>query len=618
MDRDLRTGGGLMLRPASTRWFEVLCPRGESVRALAELARTGAVQAEVRPHAEEDFPVRHLEQGLREFRELYARYTPYWERGQLKRMPLVEPPDLVLRRALARIHAWRLDADPLIDILQASEEELARLKWLAQVLERVGASNLDFASIGESGPVLGSFCAILPPDADPRFPEVVLPRTVPWEDERCFLIVGPQDALGQAKKQVKGVKGRVIERPPWLKGDASQALGRVSARREFLSVRIVHLYAELDSLSHDYDLEVVLGEAAWLDWFASHVGGLEAASDHLVWITGWTDDLSGLSLTRALDRSGTRALLRLAPPPAGVRPPQILDNPAWLRPFEMFTRALGVPGTDEADPTPLLALVVPLLFGYMFGDLGQGLVLLAVGWWLRRRFQAARLLVAGGAGAMLFGLLFGSLFAREDLIPALWLHPLQEPLTVLMVPLIFAVLLLSLGQLLSGLGALRRGELGRWLLVDAGFLLLYLGLIVLVFGAAGPWPALLGLSWYLLGSLLVDRRLLGTLAALGHLAEGGLQILVNTLSFARVGAFALAHAALSVAVVTMADAVGSLVGAAAIMILGNLIIILLEGLVVSIQTTRLVLFEFFNRFLRGTGRVFRPLPPPPALVTGIA
>jgi V/A-type H+-transporting ATPase subunit I len=236
---------------------------------------------------------------------------------------------------------------------------------------------------------------------------------------------------------------------------------------------------------------------------------------------------------------------------------------------------------------------------------------------LRERFQAAPLFIAGGASAMLFGLLFGSLFAREDLIPPLWLHPMDAPLTVLMVPLGFAVLLLSLGQLLSGLGALRRGELGRWLLMDAGFLLLYLGLISLVSGSGTAWPALLGLFWYLVGSFVADRRLLGALAALGHLAEGGLQILVNTLSFARVGAFALAHAALSAAVVTIADGVDSLIGGLLILLLGNLLIILLEGLVVSIQTTRLVLFEFFNRFLRGTGRVFRPLPRPPEVIAGV-
>jgi V/A-type H+/Na+-transporting ATPase subunit I len=605
-----------MLRPATTRWFEVLCPRRESVCAVAELARTGAVETEVRPNAEEDFPVRHLAQGLAQYQGLYARYSPYWERCHLRRTPLVEPPGVVLRRALARIDAWRGEADPLIDTLQACEEELVRLKWFARVLERIEKSSLDFALLARSGPVIGSFCAILPRDASPALPDWAIPRTVPWEDERCYLILGPQDRLEQVKHQVMGVKGRVIERPSWLQGNADEALSRVTARRNFLSVRSVHLYAELDSLFEDYDLPVVLGEVAWLDWFASHVDGLESASEQLVWITGWTDDLTGSSLARALERSGTHALLRLKPPPPGTRPPQVLDNPLWLRPFEVFARTFGVPGADEADPTPLLAVVVPLLFGYMFGDLGQGLVLLSVGWLLRKRFEVARLLIAGGVSSSAFGLIFGSLFAREDLIPALWLHPMQEPLTVLMVPLAFAVLLLSLGQLLSGLGALRRGELGQWLLTDAGFLLLYLGLIGLVSGAEAFWPVLLGLSWYLLGSIIVSRKLLGTLAALGHLVEGGVQILVNTLSFARVGAFALAHAALSAAVVAMADATGSMVGALSIMVLGNLLVVLLEGLVVSIQTTRLVLFEFFNRFLRGTGRVFRPLPPPPAVVSG--
>jgi V/A-type H+-transporting ATPase subunit I len=127
------------------------------------------------------------------------------------------------------------------------------------------------------------------------------------------------------------------------------------------------------------------------------------------------------------------------------------------------------------------------------------------------------------------------------------------------------------------------------------------------------WVAVAGLVWYLAGAFLVHRALIGGLAAIGHLLESGMQILANTLSFARVGAFALAHSSLSVAVVTMADS-APLWAAILIMVLGNVVIILLEGLVVSIQTTRLVLFEFFNRFLRGTGRVFRPLPVPPAVV----
>jgi V/A-type H+-transporting ATPase subunit I len=605
-----------MLRPASTRWFEVLCPRSESVRTVAELARTGAVEIEVRSGAPEELPVQNLGPALAEYEKLLPRYGRYWERGRLRRMPLVEAPCVVLDRALARIAAWRREADPLIDTLQACEEELVRLRWLSRIIGRIQESPLDFSLVTGSGPVLGTFCAILPRDADPRLPEWVLPRTVPWEDERCYMILGPADRLEQVKQQVKAVKGRIVERPSWLRGSAGEALSRLQARREFLSTRVLHLYAELDTLFEDVDLGGVLGEAASLHWFASHVGGLELASDHLAWITGWTDDLSGRSLAQAMYRADTRALLRFAPAPRGARPPQVLDNPRWLKPFEVFAAAFGVPGGDEADPTPVLALVVPLLFGYMFGDVGQGAVLLALGWWLRDRLPVARLLIAGGASAMVFGFLFGSVFALEHVIPAVWLHPMADPLTVLLVPLAFAVLLLSLGQLLAGLGALWRGELGRWLMVEAGFLVFYLGLVGLVADLPLGWVTLVGLAWYLVGSYLLHRELLGALAAFGHLVEGGLQILVNTLSFARVGAFALAHAALSAAVVTMAEATGSPLGWLLILVLGNVLIIGLEGLVVSIQTTRLVLFEFFNRFLLGTGRVFRPLPAPPALVTG--
>jgi V/A-type H+-transporting ATPase subunit I len=602
-----------MLRPASTRWFEVLCPRRESVRTLTELARTGAVEVEIRDHVDAEFPVAHLSETLKTYGGLRGRYGRYWERGRLRKKILVESPEVVLERALARIDAWRREADPLIDILQSCEEELTRLKWLAQVISKIVDAPLDFAAVAESGPLLGTFCAVLPKDADPPLPEDVMRRPIPWGDELCAMFLGPRERLESVKRLVQVAKGRIIERPAWLKGDAPTALARIRARRDFLSSRVVHLKAELDTLFDEYDLSDTLGEVEGLVWFAEHVGGLERAAEHLVWITGWTVDLRGERLRAALEAARTRALLRLSAPPPDKRPPQILDNPKWMRPFELFAGALGVPGADEVDPTAVLLLVVPLLFGYMFGDVGQGAVLVAAGLWLERRWPEARLMVLGGLSAMVFGLLFGSVFGREDLIPALWLHPLHDPLSVLAVPLVFAVVLLSIGHLLSGLSALWRGELRHWLLKDLGFLVLYLGLVGSLVESSLAGVALLGAVWFVIGAFLVHRGLVGGIAALGHLLESGLQILVNTLSFARVGAFALAHSALSLAVVTMADAAPTWAGIL-IMILGNLVIILLEGLVVSIQTTRLMLFEFFNRFLSGTGRVFRPLPPPPPVV----
>jgi V/A-type H+-transporting ATPase subunit I len=271
-----------------------------------------------------------------------------------------------------------------------------------------------------------------------------------------------------------------------------------------------------------------------------------------------------------------------------------------------------MPARDEADPSVLLALAVPLLFGYMFGDVGQGLVLAAAGALLRRRFPIARLSVPAGLAAAAFGLLFGSVFSLHGAVPALWLDPLDDPLAVLLVPIVAGAALLTVGLALNGIEAYWRGELRAWALGDAGVLVAYLGL-----AAATVAPSMLGLAAAgaivcCAGHAVRARRAGAALVALGELVERLAQLAINTLSFARVGAFALAHAGLSSAIVALMEGSDSGALRLLVLVLGNALVLVLETLVVSIQTTRLVLFEFFTRFLTATGRVFRPLPPPPS------
>ncbi|HRP95958.1 MAG TPA: hypothetical protein PL143_06875, partial [Rhodocyclaceae bacterium] len=211
--------------------------------------------------------------------------------------------------------------------------------------------------------------------------------------------------------------------------------------------------------------------------------------------------------------------------------------------------------------------------------------------------------------ATVFGFLFGSVFGREDVIPALWLHPMAAPVTLLVVPLMGGALLLALGLALNALEMIWRGELWRWLASEAGMLLCYVAAIGAVLQPELGWIVLAGIIWFVAGHALLERRWTAVFGGLGHAFERAFQLAVNTLSFARVGAFALAHAGLGIAMTTLADAVGAGT-AVAVMIAGNVLVIALEGLVVSIQTTRLVLFEFFVRFLRSGGRPFRPLAAP--------
>jgi V/A-type H+/Na+-transporting ATPase subunit I len=347
---------------------------------------------------------------------------------------------------------------------------------------------------------------------------------------------------------------------------------------------------------------------ALIGWFAAHIPEF-ARSDHFVRITGWTSDPSGRRLNGSLRSAGIPYLMHFSDPPPHLTRPIVLRNPRWARPFEWFPRLLGTPGTNEADPSLPLALLAPLMFGFMFGDVGQGAVLVVAGFALRKRYAAAELLIAGGIAAMLFGTAFGSVFAREDILPALWLHPLEKPLRLLGVSLAGGSVVILVGLALDALESYWRGEASRWWTTRAGLVLSYLASIACAFDRRAAWLIPVGLGWYCAGEVgRAPHRAQRLGASFAEAIETLLQLLINTLSFVRVGAFALAHAGLAAAINALCAGIGTRWLAILGFAIGNALLIVIEGLVVGIQTTRLVLFEFFVRFLRGAGRAFLPLP----------
>ncbi len=230
---------------------------------------------------------------------------------------------------------------------------------------------------------------------------------------------------------------------------------------------------------------------------------------------------------------------------------------------------------------------------------------------MRNRLPVLRLLVPAGIAATAFGFVFGAVFTLETVIEPLWVHPISHPLPVLLVPLLGGAVLLLLGLLIDAVEAWWEHRLDRWLRADAPVLLTFAGALLAFVSPFGFWVIAAGGCWAIVAAAIDQHSLRAAVTALGELLEHTIQILINTLSFARVGAFALAHAGLSSAVVALAGAASNRVAGLLILVLGNLLILLVEGLVVSIQTTRLVLFEFFTRFFRPEGREFRPLAAPP-------
>jgi V/A-type H+-transporting ATPase subunit I len=599
-----------MIRPQPARWFEALTPRDDATLALAALAATGAVELEAKRTSGLPESLAAARPLLVEFASLAARYRAYWPTADLTPSAFPEAPNVTLARTIVHVGAWTQQAEPIIVKLQRTEAEVSELGLWRRLLEGIGQSLIDFARLANAGPLVEACLGEFPPEAVPVAPPSGLMRIVTLDDAVYAVLVGTGEDLSHFQQQAAALKGRIHEIPAWLRPTAPESLAYIAVRTAELDAAIRTLHARLEELNRAHELHRVIGDADRLQWVTQHVRALEC-TDCFALITGWTSERSGAGLVEALDRSGARALLHIAAPPKDAIAPLLLVNPWWAKPFEILSRALGMPARHEADPTLLLAVMVPLMFGYMFGDLGQGLVIAAGAYLLRKRFPIARLFVAGGLSAAVFGLAFGSVFSIEHLLHPLWVNPLDKPLVVLGVPLAFGAGLLTLGQVISAMEAHWRGRLGHWLAVDAGLLVAYLGILAGVFDPRGFAVAGIAFLSACAGGALAEKRVAAFLTTLGELVERIIQLLVNTLSFARVGAFALAHAGLSSAIVALMESSENAVLRAIMLVLGNVIVLTLETLVVAVQTTRLVLFEFFTKFLIAEGRPFRPLPVPP-------
>lgn len=321
------------------------------------------------------------------------------------------------------------------------------------------------------------------------------------------------------------------------------------------------------------------------------------------------------------------------------KPPTRLKNPGLFKPFEMFIKMYGLPAYDETDPTILLALTYSFLFGFMFGDVGQGLCLLIGGCILYKvkKLNLAAIIACCGFFSTIFGFLFGSIFGFENILEPVWLRPKEAMTnlpfignlnTVFVVAVALGMGIVLITMVLNVINSIRTHDCEKAYFDANGIagIVFYAALAVTIFlfmsGHAVPAAAVLAVMFLIpllviffkeplaailekKAELLPEGKGMFIVQGFFELFEVCLSYFSNTLSFVRVGAFAVSHAA-------MMEVVLMLAGAEAgnpnwlVVILGNLFVCGMEGLIVGIQVLRLEYYELFSRFYRGTGRPFRP------------
>lgn len=320
-------------------------------------------------------------------------------------------------------------------------------------------------------------------------------------------------------------------------------------------------------------------------------------------------------------------------------PPTKLKNPKIFKPFEMFIKMYGLPAHDEMDPTIFVALTYTFIFGAMFGDVGQGLCLFLIGGiiYLTKKANLAGIISVAGLFSTFFGFMFGSVFGFEDILPARWLRPVSAMTdlpfigqlnTVFVVAIAFGMALNILVMLFHIVNAIRaRDTENIWFsnnglagLVFYGFLVLTV--VLFMTGHKTPGNILMAIFLGVPVVLFLFKEPLTNLVERNHkkIEEGKVMFLVqgffelfetmlsyfsNTLSYVRIGAFAVSHAAIMEVVLMLSGATDgspNIIG----LVIGNIVVCGLEGLVVGIQVLRLEYYEMFSRFYKGTGREFKP------------
>lgn len=474
-------------------------------------------------------------------------------------------------------------------------------------------------------------------------------------------ILGPRSNSDVLERAAKSAYLNPLSLPDEFSGSPEQITAMLRKEIESAKQKISVFEADLARLGGSYKSE--LQKLLW----DVHISRVMADAivrfgqlRHTYVVVGWVPTADLEDLTSRLKEASREILIEtMATSRSGhhAQVPVALTQNKWLKPIQMLVGTYGHPSYGELDPTLLMAFTFPLLYGAMFGDLGQGLVMLVLGVLMHNKIimksmQSLGLLIAYcGFSAAVFGYLYGSIFGFEGHLieeylhfhfePS-WLSPMHDILSVLSIAIDAGIVILTLGFLLGMFNNIRSRDWAHLLFGHSGVaaFLFYICFLAVVFGGffgstalapkialaiySLPLPfstlmivfgVLVMLSGFLRnmveGHTLIEGKGVGGFAmflvqSVMDLVETLINMLSNTLSFIRVGAFAVAHGGLSLAIFALAGEEPD-AGFWITIVIGNLFIIGFEGLIVGIQTMRLHYYEILGKFFHGGGMQFEPL-----------
>lgn len=440
-------------------------------------------------------------------------------------------------------------------------------------------------------------------------------------EEYCI----PDYVRGTPQFAISNIETQISEE----KANLEHIKSSIDAFKNKNSKHLLQLYCKVKMLhdTFEYRKFAVSGKKKF------HINGFVSQSNIDAFVKIF-DDISGV----VVESLSTEESHSLTPP--------VKLKTCWLfKPFEMYVETYGLPRYKDINPSSYMGLIYCIIFGIMFGDVGQGIVLFATGItvWKLKKSVLGLILTRCAAFSVLFGLIYGSCFGFEEMFSEFWqaiglgsLFPINllkstNSMSILMFSLILGVVIIISSMLINIFINLKNHQIGKAILSHNGLagLAVYGGCFV-------PMIFIMTLNinifstTFILCTILIPLIVVFFSKPLSNIIEKKLNknsknqmdkfnavnaafdmidiilsYFSNTLSFLRIGGLALSHAALMLVVMQFSHMAGTL-GSPIVIIIGNIFVMGLEGLIASIQALRLVYYETFSRFYSSDGKPFKP------------
>lgn len=428
--------------------------------------------------------------------------------------------------------------------------------------------------------------------------------------------------------------------------------GKIDSAQEMLEDEIENDLKQLqhvDEVKEDFKQDIALELAA----MRAHLQAMSALHDARKYVVNMKERFLISGFAQAEDAAEIQAQfeslahveVEVRPPHSDARltPPTKLSHNWFTKPFAMFVEMYGTPDYDGIDPTPFVALTYSVLFGMMFGDVGQGAVLIVLGA-LLGKYKQMRLGEIGvriGIFSVLFGILFGSVFGNEHLLDPFYqnvfglAHKPIEIMTADFIPVLLVIsviigcFLIIVSMSINVFLSLKHRDYVECICSHNGVsgLVFYISVLLGALAMLFADNVLFGSPVYLILCIGLPLILMFLKEAIHHrvhhlpmfpagfggyfiesffeLFEIVLSFITNTISYLRVGGFVLSHAGMMMAVMLINEMAGG--SGWLVMIIGNILVMCLEGMIVGIQVLRLEFYEMFSRYFNGNGIVFKAM-----------